>query len=103
MNDFFVKDLTIGQLTLSNVYLGDYRKFFNVKIKPFVLGYSKKVHVLDISYTLVQLRLLYKIIINIVSLRQRILVVKEMDPFQFSLIFCFIPKYIQYYNTRLVL
>lgn len=74
--------LKINQLILSNVYLGDDRKYFNSRLRPYILGYIKKIHILNISYSLIQLKLLFKIITNIIALRQRILIVKELDTFQ---------------------
>jgi len=76
--------INLEQLLLSNSYLGDNSGFLNEKLKPYLLGYKNGFHILNISFTLWQLKLLVNIIFNIVSLRQKILIVKELDFFQFN-------------------
>lgn len=73
--------LTVNQLILSNVYLGDSYYFINIKIKPFLLGYKNSCHIINLSFTQVQFKILINFLINIIALRQRILVVKELDPY----------------------
>lgn len=76
--------INLEQLLLSNAYLGDNSSFLNEKLKPYLLGYKNGFHILNISFTLWQLKLLVNFILNIVSLRQKILIVKELDFFQFN-------------------
>lgn len=76
--------INLEQLLLSNSYLGDNSGFLNEKLKPYLLGYKNGFHILNISFTLWQLKLLINVIFNIVSLRQKILIVKELDFFQFN-------------------
>ena len=42
--------LTINQLVLSNVYMGDNYQFINTKIKPFLLGYKNGYHIINLSF-----------------------------------------------------
>ena len=69
---------------LSNVYLGDNFSFINIKTKPFLLGYKNGYHIINLSYTHVQLKLLLKVIMNLIINRQKILIVKELDVYNFS-------------------
>lgn len=73
--------LTINQLILSNVYLGDSYYFINIKIKPFLLGYKNSYHIINLSFTQMQFKILMGFLVNIISLRQNILIVKELDVF----------------------
>lgn len=73
--------LTISQLILSNVYMGDSYYFINIKIKPFILGHRNGYHILNLSITQIQFKLLINFLVNLVSVRKNILVVKELDIF----------------------
>lgn len=77
--------LTINQLVLSNVYMGDNYQFINTKIKPFLLGYKNGYHIINLSFTCIQIKLLINILINLVSLRQKILIVKDLDFFNLTI------------------
>ena len=74
--------LTINQLVLSNVYMGDNYQFINTKIKPFLLGYKNGYHIINLSFTCIQIKLLINILVNLVSLRQKLLIVKDLDFFK---------------------
>lgn len=86
MNNYLKTRLKLNQLIILNVHLGDDRKYFNTRIKAYILGYVKKIHIINLSFTVIQFRLLFKLITNIIAFRQRILVIKELDPFQLSYI-----------------
>lgn len=73
--------LTISQLILSNVYMGDSYYFINIKIKPFILGHRNGYHILNLSITQLQFKLLITFLVNVISFRQNLLVVKELDVF----------------------
>ena len=70
-------------MLISNVHLGHKKKFLNVKIKPYLLGYRSNIYILNLTYTLVQFKILTSLIINLISLRQKLLVVKDRDLFNF--------------------
>jgi ribosomal protein S2 len=90
--------LTTNQLMLSNVYMGDTSHFLDVKIKPFLLGYKSGYYILNFSFTQLQFKLLINILINIVSLRQKVLIVKDLD--FFKLTFSLNYKNIFYYDKK---
>lgn len=71
--------LTLNQLLLSNVYLGTKSNFFNVRVKPFLLGSRTGSYIINLSFTYLQFKILINLIINIVSYRQKILIVKDLD------------------------
>lgn len=70
-------------MLLSNVHLGHTSRFLNTKIKPFLLGYRNNIHILNISFTSFQFKLLLNLIINLTSLRQKILLVNDKSFFNF--------------------
>ena len=71
--------LTLNQLLLSNVYLGTKSNFFTVRVKPFLLGSRTGSYVINLSFTYLQFKILINLIVNIVSHRQKILIVKDLD------------------------
>ena len=75
--------LTINQLLLSNAHIGHNKRFLNNKIKPYLLGVRSNVHILNIYQTPFQFKVLINILINLVSLRNKILIVKDRDVFNF--------------------
>ena len=77
--------LNVAQMLVSNVHLGHTKKFSSVKIKPFLLGYRNNIYILNVSYTLNQIKLISALIINIISLRQKLLIIKDRDFFNFKM------------------
>jgi ribosomal protein S2 len=75
--------LTIDQMLMSNVHLGHTKKFLNVHIKPYLLGSRNNIYILNVVHTAVQFKLIINIIINLISLRQKLLIIKERDVFNF--------------------
>jgi ribosomal protein S2 len=76
--------LTLNQLLQSGAHLGQPHRFLHRQIKPYLLGFKSKFSILNMKYTQLQLKLLLHIIINTVSLRQKVLVVnhyKEIGSF----------------------
>jgi ribosomal protein S2 len=76
--------LTLNQMLLSNVHIGHTCRFLNVKIKPFLLGYRNDIHIINITHTSFQFKLVINFLINIFSLRQKLLIVRELDFFDFA-------------------
>ncbi len=70
-------ELNINQLLLVNAHLGHTRRFLNVKIKPYLLGYRGNVYILNLSFTLHQFKLVALNIINLIAKRRKILIVKD--------------------------
>lgn len=90
--------LTAKQLILSNIYLGDNIKFFNVKIKPYLLGKRANSHIINIYYTKIQFKVIINLILNLVYRRQNILIVKELDFFNITTALNF--KNLFYYDKK---
>lgn len=76
--------LTLNQMLLSNVHIGHTCRFLNVQMKPFILGYRSGIHIINISFTNFQFKIFINFLINIFSLRQKLLILKELDFFNFS-------------------
>ena len=75
--------LNISQMLLANVHLGHRKKFLDIKIKPYLLGYRSNIYILNLTYTLLQFKILVALIVNLISLRQKFLIVKDRDLFKF--------------------
>jgi hypothetical protein len=78
--------LTIGQMMSSSVYLGSNSEYMNSAVKPFLLGKRNGFYIINLSFTYLQFRVLINFIVNIVSLRRKILIVKENDVFNMNLL-----------------
>ena len=70
-------------MLMSNIHIGHTKKFLNVKVKPYLLGSRNNIYILNILNTSSQFKTFINLIINLVSLRHRILVVKDRDLFNF--------------------
>jgi len=75
--------LTINQMLMSNVHVGHTRRFLNVKIKPYLLGYRNNIYILNISHTTAQFKIFINILMNLISVRQKLLIVRDRDVFNF--------------------
>jgi small subunit ribosomal protein S2 len=84
MNKVLTLKLNIRQLLLSNVHLVHTKKFLKVSLKPYLCGFRNNVYILNIKQTTVQLKFLINFLINTISLRQKILIVKDRDIFNFD-------------------
>lgn len=90
--------LTLNQLLLSNVHIGNTFRFLNVKIKPFLLGKKNNVYVLNVSFTFIQLKLIVSFVINLISCRQKLLIIKDRDYFDFRSLLKL--KNVYYYDKK---
>ena len=98
MSNKIISRLTGEQLILSNVYLGDNLAFVNVKLKPYLYGFKNGFHILNIVFTKIQFNILINNIINLVALRQKILIVKDLDYYNLTL--SLNSKNVFYYNKK---
>ena len=73
--------LNVVQMLMLNIHLGHTCKFLSIKIKPYLLGYRNNVYILNLVYTIYQFKLFCNILINLISLRHKLLVVKDKDIF----------------------
>ena len=76
--------LTINQMLNSNIHIGHTKRFLNVGIKPYLLGSRNNIYILNITKTPFQFKLFINILINLISLRQKLLIVKDRDVFNFK-------------------
>ena len=74
---FNIIKLTINQLLISGIHLGYSKKFLNRQLKPYLAGFKGPFNIFNLKYIHLQLRLLMHLIINVVSVRQKILVVNH--------------------------
>ena len=75
--------LTVNQMLISNVHLGHTKKFLNTRIKPYLLGLRNNIYILNISTTAFQFKLFINLLINLISLRKKILIIKDRDVYNF--------------------
>jgi ribosomal protein S2 len=85
MFNTYLSRLTNNQLISSNIYLGDKCSLLNVKIKPYLMGYRNGYHILNISYTYLQVKIVIKLLVKLFLSRQKILVLKDLDFYKLSL------------------
>lgn len=78
--------LTMGQMILSNIYLGTNSEYISSAVKPFLLGKRNGFYIINLSFTYLQFKVLINFIMNIVSLRRKLLIVKENDMFNLNLL-----------------
>lgn len=78
--------LTMSQMIISNLYLGTNNEYVSGAVKPFLLGKRNGFYIINLSFTYLQLKVLINFIMNIVSLRRKILIVKENDMFNLNLL-----------------
>lgn len=76
--------LSVSQMLLSNIHVGNTTRFLNVKIKPYLFGRRGSVYLFNISTTYVQLKLFLILLINLVSRRRKLLIVKDRDFYNFQ-------------------
>jgi small subunit ribosomal protein S2 len=76
--------LSVSQMLLSNIHVGNTTRFLNVKIKPYLFGRRGSVYLFNISTTYVQLKLFLTLLINLVSRRRKVLIVKDRDFYNFQ-------------------
>ena len=69
--------LTLTQLLLYGLHMGYIRKFLNRHIKPYLLGFKGDFDIFNLKYAYLQLKLLLHLVVNIVSLRQKLLIVNN--------------------------
>ena len=65
--------LTLKQLLLAGAHTGYVRKFLHGKMKGYLIGFKGMLNLFDIKYTLLQLKMVLHLIINLTSFRQTIL------------------------------
>ena len=79
-------NLTLAQMIICNVYLGNNSAYISSAIKPFLLGRRNGFYIINLSFTYLQFKILINLIIGIVSKRGKILIVNEKDLFNLNLV-----------------
>jgi len=85
--DLGIVKFTINQLVLSGIHLGQNRWVLNNKVKPFLIGYKHSLNIINLYFTGLQLKTFLNFLFNIVSLRQKVLIVKESSVLGFKNLF----------------
>ena len=89
--------LTINQMLNSNIHLGHTKRFLNVGVKSYLLGSRNNLYVLNVSKTPFQFKLFINILINLISVRQKLLIIKDRDVYNFR---CLLNLKQIYYSDR---
>jgi ribosomal protein S2 len=90
--------LSLSQMLLSNIHVGNTTRFLNVKTKPYLFGRRGSVYLFNAATTHVQLKLFLTLLINLVSRRRKLLIVKDRDFYNFQSLFNIKNAY--YYNKK---
>ena len=98
MSSTYLSRLTTNQLIISNVYLGTQCSLVNIKLKPYLLGRRNGHHILNISFTFLQFKIITKLLIKLFLSRQKILVIKDLDCYKLTS--TFICKNIFFYDKK---
>ena len=76
--------LTINQMLISNLHIGHKKKFLNVQVKPYLFGVRNGINILNITQTPFQFKIFINLLINLISKRQTILIIKDRDVLNFA-------------------
>jgi small subunit ribosomal protein S2 len=90
--------LNIDQLLIVNAHLGHTRRFLNSKVKPYLMGQRADIYLINVSNTVHQFKILLNVLINLFSLRKKLLIVKDFAFFDFKLIMS--SPLIYYYDNK---
>lgn len=69
--------LTLQQLLTYGVHLGYFKNFLHRDLKPYLLGFKGVIHIFNLKHIRLQLRLILQLVVNVVALRQYILLVNH--------------------------
>ena len=69
--------LNINQLLFANMHIGHTLKFFNDKLKGILIGLRKNLCILNINHSIWQFKLVGNLIINTISKRHKLLIVRD--------------------------
>jgi small subunit ribosomal protein S2 len=90
--------LSVEQLLLVNAHLGHTRKFLNIKIKPYLMGQRANIYLINVSHTAHQCKIFLNVLINLFSLRKKLLIIKDFAFFDFKSIM--LNSRIYYYDKK---
>jgi len=90
--------LSIDQLLIVNAHLGHTRKFLSSKVKPYLVGKRINIYLLNVRHTVYQLKVFLSVLINLFSLRQKILIIRDFTFFDFRSVM--VNSNIYYYDKK---
>jgi small subunit ribosomal protein S2 len=90
--------LSVEQLLVVNAHLGHTRKFLNIKVKPYLMGQRANIYLINVSNTAHQFKILLNLLVNLFSLRKKLLIIKDFAFFDFKLIIS--NSLIYYYDKK---
>lgn len=90
--------LSVEQLLLVNAHLGHTRKFLNIKIKPYLMGQRANIYLINVTHTAHQCKIFLNVLINLFSLRKKLLIIKDFTFFDFKSIM--LNSLIYYYDKK---
>jgi ribosomal protein S2 len=69
--------LNLNQMLFSNLHVGTNINSFDSRLKGILLGVRKKTTILNLKISILQLQIVSHLVINLISKRQPILLIKE--------------------------
>ena len=90
--------LSVEQLLIVNAHLGHTRKFLNIKIKPYLMGQRENIYLINVSHTAHQIKVFLNVLVNLFSLRKKLLIIKDFTFFDFKSIM--LNSRIYYYDRK---
>jgi small subunit ribosomal protein S2 len=90
--------LSVSQMLLSNIHVGNTTRFLNIKMKPYIFGRRGSVYLFNVSTTYLQLKLFLTLLINLIAKRRKLLMVKDRDFYNFQSLLNI--KYTYYYYKK---
>ena len=90
--------LSVEQLLIVNAHLGHTRKFLNIKIKPYLMGQRANIYLINVSHTAHQFKVFLNVLVNLFSLRKKLLIIKDFTFFDFKSIM--LNSRIYYYDRK---
>lgn len=71
--------LTINQMLSANLHLGHTINFFDTRLRGILVGLRKKIFILNINMSLMQYQLISNLILNMISKRHPIFIIKNLN------------------------
>lgn len=76
--------LNLEQMLFANLHVGHSKVFLNSRLKGILVGVRKKFCILNVSQSLLQLQIVSNLILNLISRRHCLLLIKEWNYIYFS-------------------
>jgi len=76
--------LNLNQMLFANLHVGHSVNFFNSRLKGILIGVRKKTCILNLNISILQFQILSNLVLNLISRRHPILLVKEWNYLKFN-------------------